>query len=188
MSRVVAAQRRTLRHEILSKFQGVAVEQIYEDIKSKESPVLTFDDLSEICDAAEVPVQALAAIFAPYRVSTRRIAIDKFRSFLDDEVMCSGEEPAPVGTVTDAQAEILAAFTTAVRTRWHSNVWVHLVRLNQAGTSDRYVRLATLCRLVDEYNLSFAIEDFIDAVFAFFGEKLDQVGYEQFAMLIQSFA
>ena len=64
MSRVVAAQRRTLRHEILSKFQGVAVEQIYEDIKSKESPVLTFDDLSEICDAAAVAVQARAAIFA----------------------------------------------------------------------------------------------------------------------------
>ena len=189
MSSKIAGYRRRLRHEILEKFQGIALEQVYEAIRNKEAPAMVIDDLKCFCDAAGIPVENLPAILAPYRVSAQRISLDKFKSFLDDEVLCKGEVADLTSRVTDEQAEILASFTSAVRTRSaRANAWVQLVRLNQPGVSDRHIRLATLCRLVDDYNLSFSIDSFIDAVFAFFGEKLDELDYDQFTALLQAFA
>ena len=199
MSGKVATYRRQLRHAILDDYQGVPCEQIYKDLKNPELPTLFTQDLQKFYEPLGIPESQLSAILAPYGIATKRISVDKLKKFLEDEVTCKSEEGQLKGRVNDVQDRILTTFSNAIRTRktqagdgtgtvQMSSIWIYLVRMNPPGASDKVVRLATLCKLVDEYNLSFSVESFIDAVFTFFGEKIDQLDYGQFAALVRAFS
>lgn len=198
MSGKVALYRRQLRHTILANYQGVPSEAIYKDLKNPDLPSLFVQDLIPFCEELGIPERDLPAILAPYGIATNRISPDKLKKFLEDEVTCKTEESPLKSRVNDSQDKILTTFSNALRTRktqadstgtvQMSSIWIYLVRMNPPGASDKFVRLATLCKLVDEYNLSFSVESFIDAVFSFFGEKIDQLDYSQFASMIRSFS
>ena len=203
MSSNLGAFRRNLRHQILDEFRGYSSEKIYYELKNPDLPCLFLADLQRFCEKGEIPVGIVPKILAPYRVYSNRISLSKFVSFLSDEVTCKLDENPLSNRVNDAHSQILTVFTDAIRSRRTqgntcyderrtenlqlSSMWVFLIKLNPPGSSDKYVRLATLCKLVDYYNLSFSVEEFIDAVFAFFGEKLDKLDFEQFALLMQAF-
>ena len=99
-----------------------------------------------------------------------------------DLASAKGSNVSPTRLVSDA------TFTTITERTSLSSIWLFVLKYNPSNTkSDRYVRLAALCRIADELNLSFTTEDFIDAIFAFFDQKIDQLDFQQFVKLIQTF-
>lgn len=197
----ISVLRTELRKAITQEYGKTDPGTIYESLK--KSDVMRFEDLLDICALANVPEQSLSGIFSAYNVHGTAVTKDKFVTFIQDEVKFGTDARELNTELTKEQTSILSAFvdalctkrTQAIATRDSlsterlkmSNVWVFVVRMNPPGTSEKFVRLATLCRLVDEYNLSFDVESFIDAVFAFFGTKLDQLDFEQFASLMRTF-
>lgn len=197
----VSVLRTELRKAIAQEYGNTDPAIIYEKLKA--SDVMRFEDLKDICATAKVPEWALSGIFSAYNVHGNAVTKDKFITFIQDEVKFEAGTSALNSDLSKEHASILSTFVEALCTKRTqaiairdslsterlkmSNVWVFVIRMNPPGTSEKFVRLATLCRLVDEYNLSFDIESFIDAIFAFFGTKLDQLDFEQFSALIRAF-
>jgi hypothetical protein len=203
MSNQVGAFRRALRHEILNMFPGFSSKAIYEQLKNPGMPVLVLSDLQQVCVGAKIPVSFLNGIFSSYNVFNSRISEEKFAAFLQDEVTCKGPTTILNPDLTKDQIQGLVAFVTAVKNRrtqayWTqnglsservhpSNIWVSLVKLNPQGSEAKFLRLATICRLVDDLDLGINVEDFIGAIFLFFGRKLERIDFDQFTQLIDAF-
>ena len=68
------------------------------------------------------------------------------------------------------------------------SLWVQAKSLNSFEYDNSNLRLAALCKFADESNLQFSTEEFVEAVFAFLGERTDHLTYEQFSRLMNSFA
>lgn len=197
-----AKDRRALRHEILKDFQYVESKKIAESIKNPDLPFLTFEDLYPYCARAKIDPAKLTDIFSMYEVFKKKISPKKFVSFLEDEVTCKTIETNPNPNLTDEHIEILTNFAEAIKNHkltaisgekltgrsLISNMWCFVIRYNTNNGSSKFVRLATLCRLADDLNLAFTTEAFIDAVFTFYGMKIDQLDFPQFVQLMQTFA
>jgi hypothetical protein len=203
MSNRVAGYRRTLRHEILNSFVGVSSKEIYQQLKDPSLPTLFLRDLEQFCTKAKIPVSALQGIFSSYQVFTHRLSEEKFTLFLQDEVTCKGPVVNLNPELTQDQIKGLVSFAAAVMNKrtqayWTSNglssenlhtsnCWISLVKLNPPGSDEKYLRLAALCRFVDELDLGINVEDFISAVFLFFGKKIDHLDFNQFTQLLDAF-
>ena len=198
----VAKDRRALRHEILKDFVGIESRKIFEVIKKPELPYITFEELRPYCKRANIPFEKLTDIFSLYEVFKKKICSKKFVNFLEDEVTCKTLEANLNPNLTDDQIQILTEFAESIKNHRTtaiadeklsersliSNMWIFVVRYNPNITNTKYVRLATLCRISDDLNLSFTTEDFIEAVFTFFGARMDQLDFTQFVRLMQTFA
>ena len=198
----VAKDRRTLRHEILKDFVGIESRKIVDVIKSPDLPYVTFDDLKPYCQRAKIPFEKLTDIFSLYEVFKKKISPEKFVKFIEDEVTCKTLEKNLNPNLTEDQIRILTEFTEAIKNHRTtaiadetlserslvSNMWIFVIRYNPNSNNSKYVRLATLCRIADELNLSFTTEEFIDSIFAFFGGKIDQLDFTQFVHLMEAFA
>lgn len=198
----VAKDRRTLRHEILKDFVGIESRKIVDAIKSPDLPFITFEDLRPYCERAKIPFEKLTDIFSLYEVFKKKISPKKFVSFLEDEVTCKTLEPNLNPNLTEDQINILTEFAEAIKNHRTtaisdetlsersliSNMWIFVIRYNPNITNTKYVRLATLCRIANDLNLSFTTDEFIDAVFTFFGIRIDQLDFTQFVKLMQTFA
>ncbi|OHT16831.1 hypothetical protein TRFO_12916 [Tritrichomonas foetus] len=198
----VAKDRRTLRHEILKDFVGIESKKIFEAIKREDLPFITFNELVPYCQRAKIPVEKLTDIFSLYEVFKKKISPKKFINFLEDEVTCKTLEVNLNPKLTDAQIKILTEFAEGIKNHRTtaisldsttersliSNMWIFVVRYNPANSNEKYVRLASLCRIAAEINLSFSTEDFIEAVFTFFDKRIDQLDFTQFVQLMQAFS
>jgi hypothetical protein len=208
MSNRVAASRRALRHQILSTFPGVPLKVIFAQVKAAGESQITFPDLEPYCASINVPVKTLPAIFSVYRPFVTRISEEVFVTFLQDEVRFTSTEREVNHNLTDDQATIIKSFVGIVKSRktheYHSGeplgaksqslvgaryrlsfIWNYLPRLNPLHSGENVVRVATLCRLAAEMELPASTEDFIDALFAFFQRKLDQLNFNEFAQLME---
>lgn len=203
MSKHTAKYRTDLRHEILKNFDGVPSKDIYYKVKVEEAPYVTFEDLRVFSDSAKIPFDSIPDIFAAYGIFNKFISEEKFVRFLEDEVTNKTLEVVLPEGLASAQKNILVKFVDALtrrRTEYavssssalssgHSliaNMWVYAIKTNPPDCSDKFVRLASLCRLCDEFNVA-QVEDFIDAIFAFYESKIDQLDFQQFARLIEAF-
>jgi hypothetical protein len=181
-------------------------------VKTPGENQIKFSDLDSYCAAAKVPTNALPGIFSAYRPFVARISEATFVKFLQDEVGFTSSECDPNPNLTDHQAAAIKSFVSIVKSRkthnYHSThpllgdtqrdssvgaryqlsfIWNYLTRLNSLQTGENVVRVATLCRLAAEMELRTSAEDFIDALFAFYQRKLDQIDFNDFVQLMEAF-
>jgi hypothetical protein len=211
----IGGYRKSLRHAILDNFIGFSSKSIYQSLKQPDLPVLFFFDLEPFCNSANIPVTSLPGIFSSYQIFNKRISEEKFTRFLADEVTCKDAPMRLNPELTKEQIKILVSLTTAIRNKktrevasstimrgnparhaepemlsdpmMMSSMWLAMVKYNPAGAPENVLRLAALCRFLDGLDLGEPVEDFITAVFLFFGKKLDQLDFGQFADLMEAF-
>lgn len=183
--------RSQFRSHLEKTFPGKNSGQIYELIKQKENAYIIYDDLYPICEAANIPLEKLDVIFNPYVSRKNMISAAQFDSFFKDEFTTScGTENIP-DSVSNESVLVLRAFATAIRLRLSphpSERWAKLIQRNPPNAGSSNLRIATLCRLCDEYNLPYDSEDFIDALFEFLGTKTDAIDFTQFNSIMAAFA
>jgi hypothetical protein len=142
-------------------------------------------------------------MFLTYGVYTDSIPREKFIHFIDDEVTCRSLIVGVPPLLTDVQIAVLSKFCKALRIRrirssppsldsvsevmMVSQLWIHVTRMSPKKSQVANVRVALLCRLAKDLNLTFSAEDLIDALFAFFGQKCESLDFAQFMTLVHSF-
>ena len=183
--------RNKLRAQIEAAFPTLSSCDIFNKIKKPENAYIVFEDLYPFCDAAGIPYSRLDTIFSPYQLRNNLISEAKFETFYTDEFLTAAP-PVPLREdISPETVLILRSFTTAVKARTspHPSVrWGQIIGKNPPLSEPSKIRLATLCRLCDEYNLPFKASHFIDAVYDFFGKKFDSLNFEEFSELMSTFS
>jgi len=205
MANRVASYRRTLRHEILKAFPGVALKDVSAKLRAPGQDCIRFADLAPYCCSATIPAAALPGIFSAYKVYVDRISEAKFINFLQDEVRFKLDQLPSSPNLSESQTAALRSFASIMKSRkTHdyraggpsqrgstpyqlSYLWSYLTKLNSVQTDEKHVRVATLCRLAAELEIPVTAEEFIDALFAFYGRKLDQIDFNEFVRLMEAF-
>lgn len=184
------AYRKKLRAAISELFPKLSAEEIFDKLKQENNFYVTFDDLIPLFAKAEIPTEKFNYIFDPYQIRNKLISAKQFKKFFEDEFSPSAPQEDICGIVSDEHALILKVFASAIKARTApqpSVRWAYMVSKNSPQFPSSSVRLACLCRLCDEYNLAFSTDDFIDAIFEFFGEKIDSLNFTQFSNLMSTF-
>jgi hypothetical protein len=211
MTNRVGKHRQALRHEILNSFPGIYLNSVAAAVKSPGQSRIRFADLESFCESAGVPVSALPDIFSSYHVNVNRMSEAKFIEFLRDEVTCTRIEPRLNPSLTNVQIAALTQFVAIIKSRKTQNyvsnagkseigrglsgkryqlssTWSLLLKMNPQQSGEQYIRIATLCRVAAELGLGLSTEEFIDALFAFYNRRIDQITFDEFAQLVEAFA
>lgn len=205
-----ARYRKELRHAITNAYPHMDSLQIFNAMKKENEYVLFFEDLFEICQGANIPFNELKNIFASYQIFSKHLSKKNFIKFMEDEYSPMTTSPLP-NTLTKEQKEILQCFVHVLLERrtqasppsnknlvyvhslssekmLFSQHWIFAIKYNPPGSDDSRVRLAAFLKMIDEMNLPFSFDDFIDAIFNFFGQKIDSFDYDQFTRFIETFS
>lgn len=198
--------RKVLREEIRSKFQGIPPRKIFKSLLPEGYNFLPFEIFYPFCEVKRIPKSELPLIFAKYNIFTPRVFEEKFIIFLEDEVDFTNRQITLDLSLETKQ--ILSRFSECLRSRRLQSAppykqrpgdsicnerpsvaaeWVYARTYNPEGAGPRVIRLSALCKICDEARLRFSLDDFIDSIFEFFGQKIDELTFEQFALLIQTF-
>ena len=62
-----------------------------------------------------------------------------------------------------------------------------MVKFNPQGSDTNSLRVSSICRMAVELEMVDSAKEVIAAVFAFFGEKIEAINYDQFTRLVQMF-
>ena len=185
------ALRNKLRAQIEAEFPNQSGKEVFEKIKQEGNAYIIFEDLYPFCDAANIPYDSLTQILSPYQPRDCLLSCKKFVKFYDGALQIASP-PMPISEdVSRDSVLVLTSFCTAIRVRTSphpSERWSQILSKNPASAEPSKIRLASLCRLCDEYNLPFKPSHFIDAIFEFFGKKLDALDFEEFTKLMATFA
>ena len=197
------AYRKKLRQEILKEHPSLSAKEIFTAMKPQNQPEILFDDLKDLCDKLEIPFSALPEIFSTYGIYNKKLGEEKFIRFLEDEFSLKASHALPK-TINNEQAAILSKVITSIKTHKtqsatssrvglsserssFSQTWIFLTRLSCNNGESSKLRVSALCHYADDYNMSFSCEELIDALFAFFGEPLDAIEFDQFTRLLETF-
>jgi hypothetical protein len=200
MSRELKRVRSSLRHVIMGRFPTLTSSEIFTVIKSSDDEILQFADLAPICTSAGLRDDCLSDIFSVYGVYDTVVSREQFIHFLDDEVTGKAITVHMPDQLTDVHRGILSQFCRALRSRGTApciiqkgvvsprngtaQLWS---RLSRMSATKRQLRVATLCRLAHDLNLTFSSEDFVDSLFVFLGAKCEAIDFAQFASILQAF-
>jgi hypothetical protein len=202
-AKVIPNSRNSLRRAIVGAYPDVMSSQIYAALCPPDRECLRMADLVPFCRSANADPQLLRDMFLTYGVCTDSITRDKFIQFIDDEVTCNSLNTGLPPLLTDVQTAILSKLCKAIRSRriqsspasldaisevrTTSQLWIHVIRMSPKQSQVTNVRVASLCRLARDFNLTFSAEDLIDALFAFLGHKCESLDFAQFTRLVQTF-
>ena len=197
----VEIARRKLRLQILDAFPNTPSAAIYDQLKKKERQNLFFEDFESI---ATIDKSLFPDIFLCYNVSSTRIKKDQFVRFLEDGVQ-TGEYCADVpASMSDEQIAILDRFCKTLKSRKTqglapsmcsgamerssvSHLWINLCRMSPNREKVTHVRVASLCQIAADLNMSFTASELIDALFTFFGTTFESLDFAQFTRMMETF-
>ena len=186
----VISLRNKFRAQLDVEFPSLSPIDIFTKLKNQESNKLNIVDLAPICERANIPVNMLEKIFSPYNNRDSYISQKKFESFYKDEYLNSTTKVTTVNETSPENSLILRSFCNALKAKKKlsaTELWSYVVRHNVSQTEQSRARVATLCRLSDEYNMPFNAARFIDAMFEFYGRKMESINFQEFLDLITTF-
>lgn len=190
-SQQIIAYRRKLRAIINQTFPQRSSEEIFDLLRREANQFILVQDIIPLAERVEIPASRVDDIFIPYHVRNHMISKKQFKTFFEDEFSTSIQVEVAKNEVSDENRMILTAFASAVRSRappQPSTRWAFIVSKNSPNAAPSHVRLASLCRLCDEWNLAFTPEQFIDAVFQFLGERVESLDFTQFNEMMRIFS
>ncbi|EAX91693.1 hypothetical protein TVAG_092790 [Trichomonas vaginalis G3] len=183
--------RSQFRSHLEKAYPGKNAGEIYSALLPNGQAYLLFSDLENLCLDAQIPVEKINDIFHPYISRKNMISGSQFEQFFKDEFTTGSNQPDVPEGVSNETVLVLRAFATAIRLRLSphpSERWAKLIQRNPPSAGSSKLRVATLCRLCNEYNLPCDTEDFIDALFEFLGTKTDAIDFQQFNSIMGTFA
>ena len=181
--------RNYLRQCVADTLPGIPSDDIYNKIKGLNIN-LTQQDLIPFCKAAHVPVDQLPNLLSPYGITENRISRKNWKLFFEDQ-FCTSFPFLPIPqTLSNNQIEVLTKFTNSIRSRTEESLasqWIFVASHNPTGSNPAKIRLSAFCRIVAELDLVFKQEELIDSVISFFGHKISEIDFVQFAQFMQTF-
>ncbi|OHS94612.1 hypothetical protein TRFO_10985 [Tritrichomonas foetus] len=182
--------RKKLRQVIADTLPDYTTDNIYDRLKGRFNTNLTQQDLIPFCKAVGIPVKMLPNILSPYGIRENWISKKNWKIFYEDE-FCSTFPVLPIpSTLSNYQIEILTRFANSIRSRTDgslSSQWVFVSNRNPTGADPSKIRLSSFCHIVDELDLVFKPKELIDSILAFYGQKLVEIDFMQFASFMQTF-
>jgi hypothetical protein len=181
--------RKDLRQAISANFPTDASDIIFDKVRQTSKPYIQIDDLESYCEKVLCPASALELIFAPYGVKELVINKQQWIAFLDDDFAVWTDDPSP-NALTERQFFILSKFLTHMRTKFGGTTtqrWQAMLARNPPNTLNTELKVSALCQLFVNTALPFAVSEFVEALFAFFGAKIDYISFDQFGSFVRAF-
>ncbi|EAY06608.1 hypothetical protein TVAG_056020 [Trichomonas vaginalis G3] len=186
----ITKERKILRVEITKAFPGAKPKEIFDKVVNEQAPVITFRTVAEYCEKPEIDTDHLADIFAPYGVNDPFISLSQWTEFLNDD-FADYENGIKYGEkLTEKQNFILLKFMGILRTKFGASMasrWNSALARNPPNASNTELRVSALCRIFHDTNLPFEPAEFVDAIFAFYDEKLETLTFDQFSQLFAAY-
>lgn len=189
--------RKLLRHIVTATFPTLSTDQIYDKIKPKFQLSMTTTDLKPFCKAIELPFSKLTIVLTPYGIYDQSISKKNWKCFMEDEFSCSFPTIPIPSKLTSTQTTFFSRFVNIIGSRassinqsrhsFISDQWCYVARFNPTGSKGNTLRLSAFCHILKELDILIKPEDFINAMFVFFGKKLEELDYQEFAQFIQAF-
>jgi len=189
-SPILVRYRQDLRETISEEYPGIKAQDIFEIIKHKEAPVITFRTISEYCSKKDIPFAEIKNIFQPYDVNIPVVNLSQWTKFFNDGFPDFSIKTQIKQDVSEKQKFILHKFIHIMNSKFGSSTtlrWNSLIMRNPPNTGNKTLRISALCRLFEDTNLPFDVTEFLDALFAFNGQKSDAVSFEQYVNLFRAF-
>lgn len=181
--------RNKLRKCITDTLPGLTTDNIYTKLKGYDVN-LTQKDLIPFCKAVQIPVDLLPNLLSPYGIRENRISRQNWKLFFEDE-FCTSFPVLPIPpNLNSEQVDILTKFANSIRSRTEQSIasqWIFVADRNPTGSPPARLRLSAFCHIVEELDLVLEQTELIDAILTFYGKKLDELDYIQFAQLMQTF-
>ena len=183
-------QRKELRNIINKEFPGVKPCALFEKFKMPKAPVISFRTISQWSDKLEINPDNLSNIFAPYGVSEPYLSSQQWEKFLNDD-FANYENDVKFGeSLTEKQNFILIKFMGVLRTKFGASMisrWNSALTRNPPSAPNTSLRVSALCRIYRDTNLPFDASEFVDAIFAFYNEKMESITFDQFSQLFTAY-
>ena len=152
---------------------------------------MTFEELKRYCALAKIPFESLEPMLAPYGArGVTHLSKKQFVSFFEDEIYTSQPVFLLPRTVTKPQAKLLKHIIDSVKKRTEPRLyqmWIFMIKYNPQGSDQNVLRVASICRMAVELEMIDSPKELVSAIFAFFGQKLESINYDQFTRFIQMF-
>ena len=183
-------QRKELRAAISKSFQGLSPKNIFDKIKLPNAPIVTFRTIAQWCEPLEINPDNLHNIFGPYCGNEPYLNQDQWEKYLNDD-FADYENVVKVGEhLTEQQNFILVKFMGVLRTKFGATMtarWNAALSRNPPNAPNTSLRVSAMCRIYQETNLPFDASEFVDALFAFYDEKLETITFDQFSQLFSAY-
>ena len=187
---ITLRQRKALRTQIEKSNLGLKPKQIFDKYKMPKAPVISFRAISEWCKPIDIDPENLNNIFGSYGVTEPYLNLKQWESFMNDDFANYENEERYGQTLSEKQNFILTKFMGVMRTKFGSSMidrWNHAIKRNPPNDSNVSLRVSSLCRIYQDTNLPFDASDFVDAIFAFYDEKLESLTFDQFSKLFSAY-
>jgi hypothetical protein len=182
--------RKLLRRAVAQSLPGLSAVLAYSKLKAPSAPALTKSDLIPFCEAAEVPVDRLPQLLAPYGVTQEHITIKSWKDFYEDELCSTLPVVHSPISLQPGCTEILRRFAGSIRYRAGpclADMWTFVRARNPGMCFPPQIRLSAFCHLVKELDLKFSVDELIDALLAFFGRRTSAIPFTKFALFMYTF-
>ena len=181
----ITRHRKALRRAICQLQPGKDPKEVFALMCLPTEPVIPFLSLEKPCEIASVPAAALEDLFSLYGCKDAVINEPQFVRFMNDDFP-SYETPKAKYQISDKQSFILSKFLGGIRNKTGSTIaerWNYALSRNPPNASNTTLKISALCRIYSEMVLPFSVSEFIDSLFAFFGEKCEEITFNQFGEL-----
>jgi hypothetical protein len=179
--------RKNLRQAVVEASPGIS--DTFDRVKKPNAQFITMDDLEPYCERISCPAAALENVFAPYNVKALMITQGQWKAFMEDDFPVHPRNACPEG-LTDRQTFILSKFVTSIKTKFGGTLsqrWSTALARNPPNAINTQLKVSALCRLFENTNLPFSVSDFVDALFLFYGERVEAITFAQFVSLLNGF-
>lgn len=186
----ITKERKILRTEIAKTHPGAKPKDIFDILVSDKAPVITFKTIAQYCEKPEIDTDHLMNIFGPYGVNDPFVSLPQWTEFLNDD-FADYENGIHYGEhMTEKQNFILLKFMGILRTKFGGSMasrWNAALARNPPNASNTTLRVSALCRIFRDTNLPFNPEEFVEAIFAFYDDKLETLTFNQFSQLFAAY-
>lgn len=187
----VTRHRKNLRQAICQSFPGKEPEDLFMTIcKQNSIQFINMAALEPFCQKASVPAAVLHNIFAPYGTKDVLVTREQWVKFINDDFPDYENTFKAPTQLTDKQSFILTKFLGVLKTKFGATLsarWNSALARNPPNTLNTTLRISALVHLFNVMNLPFSNADFVDAIFAFYGEKVEGISFAQFGQLFDAF-
>lgn len=187
----VTRHRRNLRQAINDAFPKIKPEEVFERIKKPKAQFIEMFDLEPYCEKANCPAAVLENVFAPYGSKNVVITQSQWVTFMNDDFTVDFQNcQLSAEPMNQRQTFILRKFVEGMQTKFGykmSQKWAKALQFNPPEVLNTTLKITALCRLYENMNLPFPTADFIDTLFLFYGDRVEELSKDQFSELFSAF-
>jgi hypothetical protein len=184
----VIRQRKNLRQAVNNAFPHQSAKDTFDQIVQRRA-FITPEDIEPFCEKIRCPAASLENIFAPYGVRNLLITSVQWIKFMQDDFP-QWQMPEVEQGLNDRQTFLLTKFLASFKTKFGGTLrqrWNAALARNPPNTLNTTLRISALCRIFECTNLPFSVSDFVDALFVYFGDKVEGITFHQFCQLLNAF-